>query len=173
MKEILQLMARYSRHANLQLFDILKSLPEKSLSEPRGSYFDNLLGLLNHLLVADLGWLSAYRDSLPQLESLKNPALDVEHPGWGKILHHDLASLIAHQEKMDQIFIDLTEEVSTEEFEGNITLKRSNGESREFPFGKVLMHLLNHHTHHRGAITQILDEMDVENDFSNLMALLS
>lgn len=46
---------------------------------------------------------------------------------------------------------------------------RANGEQRESHVGHVLLHLFNHQTHHRGQIALMLDELGVENDYSNLI----
>ncbi len=34
----------------------------------------------------------------------------------------------------------------------------------------VFLHLFNHQTHHRGQISVLLDQLGVENDYSNLIS---
>ena len=172
MKEILLLMARYNQAVNKQLFDQLATCDDELLTRESGSYFENLLGLLNHILVSDLGWLAAYRDSNLDLPSLNSPVLEFEHPGWKKNLFTNLMDLKEYRDKTDALFVDFVEETPGEIFNGEIEVTRSNGKSHRFPFGKVLMHLFNHQTHHRGAISQILDENEVKNDYSNLIQML-
>jgi uncharacterized damage-inducible protein DinB len=172
MKEILVLMARYNQTVNNQLFDLLDKCDSEIITGNEGSYFNNILGLLNHILVSDLGWLTAYRDSSLDLPSLNSSVLDFEHPGWRKNLYNDLVKLRSHRDKVDSLFIDFVDETPGDFLEGNVEVTRSNGKKHNFPFGKVLMHLFNHQTHHRGAISQILDKNGVDNDYSNLMRLL-
>ena len=172
MKEILLLMARYNQAVNKQLFDQLATCDNELLIRESGSYFENLLGLLNHILVSDLGWLAAYRDSNLDLPSLNSPVLEFEHPGWKKNLFTNLLDLKEYRDKTDAVFVDFVEETPGDIFNGEIEVTRSNGKSHRFPFGKVLMHLFNHQTHHRGAISQILDENEVKNDYSNLIQML-
>jgi uncharacterized damage-inducible protein DinB len=172
MKEILILLARYNQTVNNQLFDLLDNCDSEIITGNESSYFNNILGLLNHILVSDLGWLTAYRDSSLDLPSLNSPVLDFEHPGWRKNLHEDLMNLRSHREKIDELFIEFVKETPDDFHEGNIEVTRSNGKKHHFPFGKVLLHLFNHQTHHRGAISQILDKNGVDNDYSNLMRLL-
>ena len=171
MKEILGLMADYNQTVNKDLFDLLQEQDESLLRASADSFFGNILGLLNHILVSDLGWLTAYRESNLDLPVLESTALDFEHPGFGRDLYDDLGELRAHRQAIDQLFIDLVGSTAESVFQGEIEVSRKEV-THTFPFGKVLMHLFNHQTHHRGAISQILDENNVKNDYSNLLRLL-
>ena len=171
MKETLELMARYNKTVNEQLFALLAKQDDKLLTTPAHSYFTDILGMLNHILVSDLAWLAAYREGNLDLPALDSDALDYEHPGFGVNLYDALDPLWSHRQKVDQLFIDLIDSTSTEVLEGDIKLKRKE-RVHAFPFGKILLHLFNHQTHHRGAISQILDEHEIKNDYSNLMRLL-
>jgi len=172
MKDILLLMAQYNQTVNSRLYDLLSKSDQKLLIRKTGSYFNNIIGLLNHLLLTDLGWLSAYRDSNLNLPSLQSPLLEHQNPGWGKNLYHNLPDLKNHQENIDSLIVEFVSETSIRLFLGDIEVTRHSGEVHSFPFGKLLMHLFNHQTHHRGAIAQILDENGLENDYSNLIGLL-
>jgi uncharacterized damage-inducible protein DinB len=165
-------MAQYNQTANRRLFEILQSCDPEIVTGSEGSYFDSILGLLNHILVSDLGWLTAYRDSNLDLPALNSPALVFKHPGWKNNLYENPVDLRNHQEQVDELFPEFVGGTPDSIFKGEIEVTRSNGKKHTFPFGKVLMHLFNHQTHHRGAISQILDRKGVENDFSNLMGLL-
>lgn len=172
MKEILVLFAEYNRGANRQLYSIAEKHLEV-VDKPARSYFDSALGLLNHILVSDLGWLIAYRDSNLDLPTLKSEVLEFEHPGWRKNLFDDFGKLNEHRTAIDDLFVDFVRETSEALFEGNIEVTRKGkSKPRIFPFGKLLIHLFNHQTHHRGAISQVLDEAEVENDYSNILRLL-
>lgn len=171
MKELLKLMAAYNQKVDRDLFDLIEKADSALVTAESGSYFGNLLGILNHLLVSDLGWFCAYRDSNLDLPVLASPVLEFQHPGWAQNLYPELPPLRDHQERMDALFIDFIDETPAALFEGDIEVSRPNGRRYTFPFGKLVLHLLNHRTHHRGAISQILDENGVENDYSNLMRM--
>lgn len=172
MKAILQLMAQYNRTANTKLYTLLAGVDPHVVSAESGSYFGGILGLLNHVLLSDLGWFVAFRDSDLDLPVLQSPVLDFENPGWRKNLYANLTDLRPHRESMDELIIALAAETPEPLFLGDIRVTHWSGQVRSFPFGKVLMHLFNHQTHHRGAISQILDQNSVENDYSNLHELL-
>jgi uncharacterized damage-inducible protein DinB len=172
MKYFFQLMADYNAQANRRMYEIIRNAPEGLLTKNNGSYFDNILGLLNHHLWADIGWLQAYRDSDLELKSLDNPVLAVHLPGWKENLTEDLEALFKIRQEVDQLFLKFTREVSEEALLGAITLTRGNKKTR-FIFHEVLMHLFNHQTHHRGSIALALDQEGLENDFSNLLDVLN
>jgi hypothetical protein len=78
---LFRLLADYNAHVNRALFKILgDKAPTDALERPAGSYFDSILGMLNHLLVTDLAWLNAYRQSGLPFRSLDVPALSWSSP---------------------------------------------------------------------------------------------
>jgi len=165
-------MARYNQATNRALYKILEGQDSALITGNAKSYFKSILGLLNHILVADLDWLTAYRNGSLDLPGLDSPVLDFKHPGWGNILYDNLPDLWEHRQSVDGLLIRFIEVTPSKLFEGDIDIKNPSGKVYKFPFGKILMHLFNHQTHHRGTIAQILDVNAVENDYSNLLDLL-
>jgi uncharacterized damage-inducible protein DinB len=173
-RSLFQLLAEYNAHVNRALLQILEErTPKDVIERPAGSYFDSILGLLNHLLVTDLAWLDAYRRSGIPFRSLEAPALDFQHPGWRKPLYQDLPSLRARREAVDAVLQAFASELTDEQLAGDIELTDPRGRKHSFILGEVLLHLFSHQTHHRGAIALALDSAGIENDVSNLLALLS
>ena len=172
MKDQIYLMARYNRAVNGKLYEILGNLDADALTRNAGSYFGGILGILNHVLVSDLGWLQAFRGGSLDLPALDSPLLDIMHPGWGKSLHDDFGILRAERERFDDLFVSFGDDTPAEMFLERITITHPSGAVRSFVLGEALLHVFNHQTHHRGAVSQILDEFGIENDYSNLLALL-
>ncbi len=168
MRNAITTLVSYNQSANAELYELLAKLDAEHLSRESGSYFGSIMGLLNHLLLADLGWLAAIRDCPTEFPALKSPALDYTPPGRREPLYTDFADLRAHREKLDALMLAFVEETDPALWEQTVTLMRRGKES-EIPLGPVVMHLVNHATHHRGAIAQILDERGVKNDYSNLI----
>ncbi len=71
--------------------------------------------------------------------------------------------------KLDEIIVELTNEIQTEDLYKTATRITRLGEKLEKIFWKLLIHMFNHQTHHRGQISQILDNLKVENDYSNMI----
>ena len=171
MKTILELMAAYNKAANDELYEILDKADPELLTRSHNTYYDSVLGLLNHVLLADLGWLSRFRDSNLDLPSLRSPVIEFEHPGGQHISHDNWSDLSGHRVKTDDLFVAFIEETPQALFEGEIEVPRRD-KTRVFPFGKIVMHVFNHQTHHRGAVSTILDQNGIENDYSNVLNLL-
>ena len=86
----------------------------------------------------------------------------------------DLLVLMAEYNRAaDELIVNFISDAPDNLFDKTIEVSRpGKQQTRKFPFGKILMHLFNHQSHHRGAVSQILDQNDVENDYSNVMQLL-
>lgn len=165
MKKILETMAHYNKEVNEQLFTLLSAQSPEELTAQRSSYFGSILNLLNHIILSDMGWMTAYRDS--GFTVLDNRSLDYDDPGFGKELYSDLESLWNQRRVIDDLYIQWIGSLDEEQLASPITLTRKSGKTSTFILGLALQHLFNHQTHHRGAVSQILDEMGVENDYSN------
>ena len=161
-------MAAYNRKANIELYSLLMNRSDDLIFAETGSFFSSIPGLLNHILLSDLNWLTAFRDSedldLPELNS---QALVYQRPGRKENLYDNFQDLTRHRETLDELLLDLTENTTEEIFQKHVTLFKTT--PQVMPFGKCLMHVFNHQTHHRGAISQILDEHGIENDYSSLV----
>ncbi len=179
MTNAISLFARYNDHVDRLIFRVLNDVDPELLNRPAGAYFGSIVGILNHILTSDLGWLVRFRDGGIVSQALTDPAVQFEHPGFGKILHADYSSLKAHQREVDRVILEFVAEL-TGAGGGSpdigpdqvFTYVNRKGEEHRFRVGDVLLHIFNHATHHRGQISQILDEAGVEHDYSNVWPLL-
>jgi uncharacterized damage-inducible protein DinB len=169
MKEILSVMARVNADADRKLYEVLASTPSDLIERPTGGYFQSILGSLNHVLVSELSWLGRLRGSKLGTAALQTPVLDFEHPGFGKPLITDFAALRKRQEQVDEVFRSYLDELDEKSLQAEVEQKDRQGVVRRQQVGHVLVHLLNHATHHRGQISQVLDENGIENDFSGIL----
>ncbi len=179
MTNAISLFARYNDHADRLMFQVLDELDPELLNRSVGSYFESIIGILNHILISHLGWLVRFRDGGIASRPLMDPALHFEHPGFGKILHADYAALKGHQLGVDRVILEFVAEL-TGTGGGSpgigpdqaFTYVDRKGEEHRFRVGDLLLHVLNHATHHRGQISQILDDAGVEHDYSGVFPVL-
>ena len=177
--DLLQTFARYNAHANRHMFTVLRRPEvESRINDKIEGYFDSIGAILNHLLLADRAWLNRIRGVWGSLDAFKGRP----ESEWGApkdifaAPFEKLEEIESQQEIADQFLLDLAVAAGPAVEGGKVPEKvsytDSKGNAVEIPAEGALLHLFNHHTHHRGQISQILDEMGIENDFSGLRQIL-
>ena len=164
---VVQTWARYSHTANRNLEYCLGAVAHR-WEEPCGSYFGTLRALLDHVVSADCRWLRRLADQGwgPAAWATKAVALPVPSPQtptfatWQEYV--DLRC------RIDALWMELTEALDQTALDLPFTYTNIQNEELTVPRAGMLFHLFNHQTHHRGAVSLILDSWGVANDFSGL-----
>lgn len=161
-------LARYNRAANESLIAHLGTLSAAEIAKDRGSYFGSIQGLLDHLITCDINWLRRFRELFPDDEPLNRQRLSPPGSAWTEFSFPDFAEFRRERAAVDAIFEDWAAMADTSRFGEVLAYGDSHGHSKRYYFCDAVDHVFNHQTHHRGQISQILDELGVEHDFSNL-----
>jgi uncharacterized damage-inducible protein DinB len=162
-------LARYNRFVNQALIESLSRLAPAALAEPRGSYFGSIQGILDHVITTDINWLRRFRELFPNDEPLNRPRLAPPGHAWTNFAFSDFAELCRERALVDAIFVDWIAAADTSRFGEVLAYRDSHDKPLRFYCRDALDHVFNHQTHHRGQISQILDELKVEHDWSNLI----
>lgn len=161
MKQHFTLMAAYNRWANARLYTMAAAQPDELLRKPVGVYFKSLLGTLNHLLVADLIWMS-------RLEGTGHQPTELD-----AILHDDLAALRRARESEDDRMARFVERCAEADFEKTVEFRTMKGIPMQQPLWEILAHVFNHQTHHRGQAHAALTVLGVsEPESLDLLVML-
>ena len=169
MKEIFQLLAEYNALTNLEMIGILEKLPAEKLAQEAGSFYGSILGLVNHILVSDLTWLERFVKQWPELEPIKKrlPVLKVQ-----KLTDIVLDSLAAYKPvrlDLDETIKQVVRTISDGRYDQVLSYRNLRGVDQKKIAWRTFLHLFNHQTHHRGQVALLLDQLKVENDYSNLI----
>lgn len=149
MKQHFSMMAAYNRWANLRLYDMAAGLPDELYRKPIGVYFKSLHGTLNHLLTADRIWMF-------RLDGKG------DHPATlNATIHEDLASLREARLAEDLRIINFIDRLEDDDLEKMWDYKMLNGTPQRQYVRKILAHLFNHQTHHRGQAHAALTALGV------------
>jgi len=168
-------LARYNRAANADLVGHLCSLPASELSKPRGSYFGSIQGVLDHVIMCDINWLRRFRELFapdPKVgkdEPLNRPRLAPPGHAWTKFEFPVFEEFARERAVVDAIFEDWIALADTGRFGEVLAYSDSHGAPKRYIFREALDHVFNHQTHHRGQVSQLLDEMGIVHDYSNLV----
>jgi uncharacterized damage-inducible protein DinB len=162
-------LARYNRTANAALVRYLAALPASGIPKPRGSWFGSIQGVLDHVITCDINWLRRFRELFGADEALNRPRLSPPGHAWAEFEFPVLEEYLRERAVVDAIFEDWIAAADTSRFGEVLAYADSHGIARRYYFREALDHVFNHQTHHRGQVSQILDELGVEHDYSNLL----
>jgi uncharacterized damage-inducible protein DinB len=164
-------LARYNRAANEAMVAHLSALEPGVFGSPRGSFFGSIQGILDHLITADINWLRRFRELFPGDEPLNRSRLSPPGHAWTLFSFPDFDEFRRERALVDAIIVDWLEETDVSRFGEVLPYIDSHGTPRRYYLRDAVDHFFNHQTHHRGQVSQILDELGVKHDYSNLIGV--
>ncbi|AEF83711.1 DinB family [Treponema primitia ZAS-2] len=165
MKQTFLMYAKYLQDKDKKIAALLDGLSNDEREKDRGSYYKSLSGLFRHVTGAQGFFLGTLQSSLPGNSKAKLvPLPDAKALPEGILTEAQWKELKAFSEKADQALVDFLSALSDEDLK--IHAKWFSGDM--VPLSFMLSQLLVHAVHHQGAISQILDEMKIDNDFSGI-----
>ncbi len=169
-KVVFELLAKYNKLTNLDMMKILEGVEPDKLNENVGSYYESIMGLLNHYLMADIGWLRVLGTHVSSLDFIPQllERFPTERLPPGKLYWSTLDKYKNIRSEIDGIMERVVESIPVSEYSAKIVVEGRRGKL-EYIIWRILMHLFNHETHHRGGVSVLLDQLKVENDYSNLL----
>lgn len=164
------LLARYNAHANTEMNKILAGLTDEEWNADRGSYFGSLRSLTGHLYTADVHWMVRFGGHRP-FAAVQGEPFDFP-PSWATPPFGAVDEYLGLRTTLDARISAFAAELTDADLAVDLDFRNSRGEAHTKNFGGLVLHWFNHQTHHRGAVSQILDQMKKANDYSNIMGLL-
>jgi len=160
-------MAQYNLRMNTQVYNAASELSAEELCQDMGAFFESILGTLNHILVGDLFWLNRFAllhgadsNQFASLKALKNFP---KPNALNQILFEDFSELKETRKKLDLVIQEwLTKDACHEDFKQDLTYHNSKGEGATRDFGELVAHLFNHQTHHRGQVSTLLSQKNID-----------
>ena len=141
--ETIRSLYSYDQWVNERLLSDALRLPEEQRRQSFGASFDTIHGTLAHILGAQINWLSRWRGVTP------------DRPIGGD----DFASLSEvrsrwqeHRTNLDEFLNGLT----AERLQAPLRYSNYAGNSYELPLWQLMMQVVNHGTHHRAELADML-----------------
>ncbi|MDR2434735.1 MAG: damage-inducible protein DinB [Treponema sp.] len=170
MKEVFVGFAKYNEEANQAVYAILDKLSNDEREKDRGSYYGSLSGLARHLLGGTIFFGGMFNAVVPgnaaamkalsALEGLAIPEGKLDESGW-----KSLGGLFA---AADSALVNFVSALTDGDFKAPLKIDWYGGNPAEVPLYFMLQQLAAHGTHHRGQLSQILDELKIDNDYSGI-----
>lgn len=142
-----QLMARYNRWMNQNLFSVCADIPDVDRRKDMGAFFKSIHKTLDHIFYGDTAWMDRFTG--------KPVGIDI-----GQEIHADFTSLTKAREAMDNTIIEWTDRLDDQwlrtdfEYTSNV-----DGKRRILPAWILVTHMFNHQTHHRGQVTTLVKQL--------------
>jgi uncharacterized damage-inducible protein DinB len=165
------IFAKHNAEANGSVITILETLSNEEREKERGSYYGSLSGLARHLLGGVCFFGSLFTKTLAGNAAASKALADLAatpRPPEGALTEAQWKDFAAAWRAADKAYIALTETLKDEDLDAPVELNWYGGNPATVPLGVMLQQLVAHSIHHRGQISQILDELKIDNDYSGI-----
>ena len=141
-------MTAYNRWMNERLYAVCARLSDDERRADRGAFFRSVHGTLDHIVYADLAWLSRFTGDPPEV------------PPLGRELYADFVELRAVRILLDDRLDAWGSTLDAQWLAAPFTYaSKVDGTMRTLPAWILVVHLFNHQTHHRGQLTTLLKQL--------------
>jgi uncharacterized damage-inducible protein DinB len=170
MKEVFLSFAKYNEESNRVILSIMDKLSDDEREKERGSYYGSLSGIARHLLEGEVFFLqvlfkkavasnAAAQKALDPVEGLVIPKGKLDESQW--------KSLALSFAAVDGALVNFVSALSDSDYKTPVDIGHGGNHVSE-PLYFLLQQLAAHGIHHRGQISQILDELKIDNDYSKI-----
>ena len=171
MKTVFQAYARYNKNVNQDMIKIVKTVSQKKLAQRFKTYFPTIYDLLFHILFSDINWIKRFNTKFGSYDSLQMTKVgSYDEMKLREKLKGDYKKLFELRATVDEEIETFVKELKDDDYTKVLKYKNYKGEDTEKEMWKVLMQMFNHQTHHRGQISDLLDMLGIDNDYSTIFS---
>jgi uncharacterized damage-inducible protein DinB len=138
-----RMLARYNQWTDQLIFEAVAALPGDEATRPRVGLFKTMVHMLNHNYVIDRVF-QAHLEGRSHGYGARNTP---EPP--------PLADLKRSQEEMDAWYIAWTDRLTPQAIDEKVKFAYIGGGEGILTRGEILLHLVNHHSYHRGFVAEM------------------
>lgn len=145
------IMAEYNQWMNHKLYSLCASIPDAERKQDNKAFFKSIHSTLNHIMYGDLAFMSRLTGHPKQV------------PELGEDIHTNFDDLREARSDLDVRILNWAATVSEDWLGENLTYEsKVDGKHRTLPKWVIVTHMFNHETHHRGQITTLLSQMELD-----------
>jgi uncharacterized damage-inducible protein DinB len=172
MKNIFEMYAHSFREKNETIYALLDKLSNDEREKDRGSYYKSLSALFQHVLFGQRLFMGLFQGALNKesaavkaLARLKNVS-----PSDGPMSEALWKELKTQMTEINTALVEFAAALLDEELQTPVAVPWYNGKPPQVPLSFLFHQLTAHTLHHSGQISQILDELNIENNYSSINA---
>ncbi|GHU64175.1 diguanylate cyclase [Spirochaetia bacterium] len=170
-KELFVTFAKYNEEADKAIVTILDKLSNDDREKNRKSYFGSLSGLIRHNFGGTCFFLGMFKEATAKNAAAQKalaPLAKVEIIEAKKITEDQWKKVAAGIKIADKAYVDFVSALTDKDLEAPIKLDWYGGKPAAVPLSFMLQQIVAHNTHHRGQLSQILDSLKIDNDYSGI-----
>ena len=133
----------YGSWANGLMFGAAKALTREQLQAPLESSFPSFLATLAHIVGVEWIWLRRWTGESPR-----------SIPEW--VSHPDLSDLAT---RLGAVEVERAAFLAEADLDRVVTYQGLDGQTFSLPLGKLMRHVVNHSTYHRGQLAMMLRQL--------------
>lgn len=175
MIENYRFLATYNSWINQKIYESASKLSNEDRKKSCGAFFGSIHNTLNHLVLTDKVWLNRFASQGLTFKALNQDILTIPNgfQALNQILFEDFEVLKKHRFEMDKAIEAWLAEMSNDFTKSQMTYANTKGVVREHETWKALSHFFNHQTHHRGQITTLLNQFNLDIGVTDLIAMVN
>jgi uncharacterized damage-inducible protein DinB len=163
--------AKYNQAGNKAIFGLLNKISNDEREKDRGSFYGSLSGLFRHIFGGTRFFLGMYKTALGGNSAALKAISAVEAlPQFpeGALSEAQWKELEPAVNAIDAAYTAVTEALNESDFSLPVKINWYGGNPDSVPLSFMLSQLVVHNTHHRGQLSQILDTLKIDNDYSGI-----
>jgi uncharacterized damage-inducible protein DinB len=171
MKEVFLAFAKANQEADKAFLAILNKMSNDDREKNRKSHFGSLSSLIMHITGGACYFFKMFAETAvnnPAALKALAPVAKLELPKAKKLTEDDWKKATSCMKAVDKAYVDFVAALTEEDFSLQVKLDWYKGKPATVPLYFMLQQLVSHGTHHRGQISQILDTLKIENDYSGI-----
>jgi uncharacterized damage-inducible protein DinB len=148
-KQDIQQLYQYNQWANAAVLKSVAPLSTEQFTRELGGSFPSMRGTLAHIMAAEWIWLRRWKGVSPK-------AL------FEASEFRDLAALKARWTEIESEQMDFVKGLTEESLAQVIGYVNTRNQSFEYPLGRLMQHLVNHSSYHRGQVANFLRQLGAQ-----------
>jgi len=167
------MMALYNQRMNEQLMASCITLSNDILEKETHSFFPNIISYWNHILFGDLILLTRLASNeIAQLgiKDLENFPIPNDP---NDIYQKNLPDIAVLRQQVDKVILRFCDNLTDNDCDDVISYETTEGLAITKAVADVTQHIFNHQAHHRGQLTCVLSQFDVDYGCMDLPVIVS
>ena len=120
------------------------------------------MATLNHIMIGDILWLKRFSKHPVNFGSLYKIKTFIQADKLDQILYDDIAVLYKERKILDRIIIEFCNELKEKDINSVLNYINFKNEHHCKIFGYLILHVFLHQTHHRGQVTTLLSQENID-----------